>query len=260
MRRLLAIILLSVALLGFGAVASLAAEPTIEVTGSSLATYAWTPSTVEVDGGGSVAFKNPTANSHALAWESGPEKPSCTGTPSFGQGNWSGSCTFQSGGTYAFYCPVHPAQMKGTITVDGPVIEPPEEPPPPEEETPPSGEPPPVVEPPQGSNNSPPPPASEPLSAPAPVVVPPAPDTKIILEPPAKTKDHTPTVKFKATVAGATYRCSIDGKPFKVCRSPLTTPALMPGRHKIRIAAVAEGITDPTPAIVSFKIVAAKKR
>lgn len=225
MRRLLASVILSAALLGVGAVASLAAEPTIEVTGNSLATYAWTPSTAEIDGGGSVTFKNATANPHALAWRSGPETPSCTGTPSLGQGNWTGSCSFKSGGTYAFYCPVHPTVMKGTVTVNGPVIEPPEEPPPPEEEAPPPVEPPPVVEPSPGSSDPPPPPASEPLSAPGPVVAAPAPDTKITLNPPVKTKDRTPTVRFKATAAGATYRCSIDGKPFKACRSPFTAPS-----------------------------------
>lgn len=260
MRRLLASTMISAVLLGIGATPVLAAEPTIEVTGTSLATYAWTPSTAEIDGGGSVTFKNATANPHGLAWQSGPETPSCTGTPSLGQGNWAGSCSFASGGTYAFYCPVHPAQMKGTIVVDGPVIEPPEEPPPPEEEPSPPVEPPPVVEPPPESSDPPPPPASEPLSAPAPVVVAPAPDTKIILKPAAKTKDRTPTVKFKATVAGATYRCSIDSKPSKACRSPFTVPVLKPGRHTIRVVAVAGGIADPTPAVASFKILAAKKR
>ena len=259
MRRLLATFLLSTALLGISTTTSLAAEPTIEVTGDSFATYAWTPSTAEIDGGGSVTFKNPTVNSHALAWESAPEKPSCTGTPSLGQANWSGSCTFKSGGTYAFYCPVHPTRMNGTITVNGPVIEPPEEPPTPEEESPPPVERPSVIELAPGTTESP-PPASAPLSAPAPAVVAPTPDTKITLKPPAKTKDLTPTLMFKATVAGATFRCSIDGRPFKACRSPFTPPALKPGRHTIRIAAFVDGVADPTPAVASFKILAAKKR
>jgi hypothetical protein len=66
-------------------------------------------------------------------------------------------------------------------------------------------------------------------------------------------------VKFTATTAGASYRCSIDVKPFKPCSSPFTTPALKPGSHRVRIAAVAGGQTDPTPAAVRFKVVAAKK-
>jgi plastocyanin len=342
-RRLIPSLIVVFAVLGIDAAGGLAAEPTIEVTGSSLATYAWTPSTAEVDGGGSVTFKNPTANPHALAWQSGPETPSCTGTPSLGQGNWSGSCSFNQGGTYAFYCPVHPSVMKGTITVNGPAAPvvatgaatavgefeatlngtvnpskqaatfyfeygtttsygkkttetpagegttavsesatvgeltpsttyhfrivaknatgtshgidrtfkttgPIEEPPAPVE--------PPAVEPPPASPGSPVPAVVGPLPAPVPA----PPDTKITVKPAAKTKDRTPTIKFKATVAGATYRCSIDGKPFKACRSPFTTPALKPGRHTIRITAVAAGAVDPTPAVVSFKILAAKKR
>src|SRR4051794_2539440 len=118
--KLLASALLALALLGVAAAGGLAAEPSIEVTGNSLATYAWTPSTAEVGSGDSVAFKNATANPHGLAWESGPETPSCTGTSSVGKANWSGSCAFAQGGTYKFYCPVHPTQMKGTVTVSGP--------------------------------------------------------------------------------------------------------------------------------------------
>src|SRR3954453_11210180 len=86
-RRLAAKLLSSVlglAVLGVTAAGSLAAEPTIEVTGTSLATYAWTPSTAQIDDGGSVAFKNATANLHGLTWESGPETPGCTGTSSVG--------------------------------------------------------------------------------------------------------------------------------------------------------------------------------
>src|SRR4051812_18885785 len=116
MSRLLSGLALALVMLGVAATAGLAAEPTIEVTGNSPATYAWTPSTAEVGSGGSVTFKNATANLHGLTWESGPETPSCTGTSSVGKGNWSGSCTFAQGGSYKFYCPVHPSVMKGTIT------------------------------------------------------------------------------------------------------------------------------------------------
>src|SRR3954452_23132795 len=98
MSRSLSALALALVLLGVAAAGGLAAEPTIEVTGNSLATYAWTPSTAEVGSGGSVTFKNPTANFHGLAWESPPETPSCTGTPSEGKVEWSGSCTFAQGG------------------------------------------------------------------------------------------------------------------------------------------------------------------
>jgi|GEM_PF-1918963 len=422
--------LLAAALLAGGAGSGSAAEPTVETTGTSLATYAWSPSSVEIAGGASVAFKNPSATPHGLVWESGPETPGCTGTPTVGQGNWSGSCSFVQGGSYAFYCPVHPGQMRGTIVVNGPrapavttaaasaigeseatlngsvnpfgqatsyyfeygqtasygtkttetsagegsaaVAEsatvggllagtvyhfrlvaknatgttlgsdrtfsttgppsattaaaaaigdggatlkgtvnphglattyffnfgissaygqqtgevaagsgttavpvsfglaglqpqtiyhfqlvaknsagttlgadqsfetaavPPSEPPPePEPETTPA----------------------DPPALPASTLA--APETKITLKPRARSRDRTPTLKFVATVAGATYRCSLDGKPFKSCRSPFTSPALKPGRHTIRIAATANGQTDLSPARASFTILAAKKR
>jgi plastocyanin len=344
--KLLASLLLGMAVLGVTAAGGLAAEPAIEVTGNSLATYAWTPSTAEVDSGGSVAFKNATANPHGLTWESGPETPSCTGTPSVGQGNWAGSCTFAQGGIYKFYCPVHPTIMKGAVTVTGPTapvvstesasavseteatlngtVNPSEqatsyffeygataayglktavaeagsgtspvaksatvseltpgttyhfrlvaenptgtsrgldrtfhttggsEPPPPTEEEPPK----PPEQPPAPASAA--PPAPSPSPAP-PAVTPALLDTKLTLKPSARTKDRTPTFKFTASIAGASFRCSVDKKPFKTCRSPYTTPALKPGRHTFKVAAVANGSTDPTPATASFKVRAKKK-
>jgi plastocyanin len=523
--HLLTVASLGVALLALGAASGLAADRTMETSGS-IGSYAWSPSSVEVNAGGTVEFKNPEGHgTHAVTWEvSSPETPSCTGNvPSVGTANWSGTCTFQQGGTYKFYCPVHPTEMKGTITVNGPV-------------TPatttgeataisdtggtlngsvnPNGQatsyyfeygtstaygtktteeavgsgssnvpksvavsslsaattyhfrivavyetnkmkmgadqtftttgPPAATTSPAtsvggkkatlagsvnahghlttyyfkygattaydhetthettsttsnpsklvtglapettyhfqlvaenasgttmgadqqfttfgkpivttglatgitnagatlgGSVNAqaqettyrfnygtteaygqetapkssgkgttgvsvsaalagltpettyhfrlvaenesgttfgadqafttegtPPPPPPPPPSEPSPPAGPPppaagaAPDTRITGKPPARTKDRTPTVKFKATVAGATYLCSVDRKPFKACRSPFTAPSLKPGRHRIRVKAVAGGVADPTPASCSFKVTAAKQR
>lgn len=343
-RRFAIGVVLALIALGLTAPESLAAEPTIEVTGNSLATYAWTPSTAEVESGGSVAFKNATANLHGLVWESGPETPGCTGTSSVGKANWAGSCTFAQGGTYKFYCPVHPTIMKGTVTVIGPAA------PvvntgsatavseteatlngtvnPSEQETtyffeygttaaygqktaelpagsgtasvaesatvagltagttyhfslvakngtgtshgadrtfrtaggpePPPTEPPPSPETPPATPESSPPPAPNPFPPAVPLPASP-PDTKLTLKPGARTVERTPTFKFTATIPGATFQCSLDKKPFKACRSPYTTPALKPGRHTVRIAAAADGLTDPTPVAWSFKV-APKKR
>jgi len=341
-RSLLAGALLALAVLGVTAAGGLAAEPTIEVTGNSLATYAWTPSTAEVASGDSVAFKNATANLHGLAWESGgPEAPSCTGTSNVGKANWSGSCTFAQGGIYHFYCPVHPGQMKGTITVSGPAapvvstgsasavseteatlngtVNPSEqatdyffeygqtttygqktaEAPAgsgassvPESATvsglsptttyhfrlvaknptgtshgidrifkttgpelPPVEEPP-AVEPAPASAESPSSPLAQaaPPGPPALAAAPEAPDTRLTLKPPAKTRDRTPTLRFSSTAPGATFRCSVDAKPFKACRSPFTTPSLKLGAHRVRVAAVLDGLTDPTPAAARFRV------
>jgi plastocyanin len=421
-RRLVSTALLSVVGLALAAASALAVEPTVEATGNSLATYAWTPSTAEVDSGGKVAFKNPTANPHGLAWESGPEAPGCTGTSNVGAANWSGTCTFAQGGTYRFYCPVHPTLMKGTVTVAGPevntgsasavsgseatlngIVTPsgqetsyffeygttaaygqntPEASAgsgtspvsisatvsglsigttyhfrlvaknatgtsfgtdrtfvtsgPPNATTGPAtgiGEAeatftgsvnphgfetvyffaygtttaygqktvevsagagvttlpaansvtglapsttyhfqlvaentagtttgsdrtfttaavPPLEPPPMLAQATP-----GAIPAPPPPAATTPPDTKLTLKPRAKTSDRTPTVKFTATVPGATFKCSVDSRPLKPCRSPYTTPALKPGRHSIEVAAVAGGKTDPTPARSSFKVV-----
>jgi hypothetical protein len=80
------------------------------------------------------------------------------------------------------------------------------------------------------------------------------PDTKITTKPGAKTRDRTPTIKFKSTIAPATFQCKLDGKPYKPCRSPFTTKSLIPGRHTIKVRAVAAGVKDSTPATVSIKV------
>jgi plastocyanin len=105
----------------------------------------------------------------------------------------------------------------------------------------------------------PPPPPPDPLPTPiTPVITPPPPvtppDTKITLKPAAKTKDRTPTFKFKSTVAGATFKCTLDAKALKPCRSPLTTKTLSFGRHTLKVRAVVGGASDPTPAAYSFKV------
>jgi len=107
----------------------------------------------------------------------------------------------------------------------------------------------------------PPPPTETPppsVLEPAPLVPPPAggtaPDTRLTLKPAAKTKDRTPTFKFKSTVSGASFKCTLDGKALKPCRSPLTTKKLSFGRHTFKVGALAGGASDPTPAASSFKV------
>jgi plastocyanin len=96
-----------------------AETPTIEAIGGGYNGYGWSPSTAEVVAGGAVAFKNASATvPHGVSWKSGPEAPGCSGVPIDGEKtSWSGSCTFAQVGTYAFVCPVHPTEMKGTVTV-----------------------------------------------------------------------------------------------------------------------------------------------
>ena len=82
-----------------------------------------------------------------------------------------------------------------------------------------------------------------------------APETTISAKPSPKTHDRTPTFRFGSDEAGSAFQCQVDGKPFKPCRSPFTTKSLSFGRHTVKIRAVDGGLTDPTPAKFSFKVV-----
>jgi Ca2+-binding RTX toxin-like protein len=61
-------------------------------------------------------------------------------------------------------------------------------------------------------------------------------------------------VSFASNEAGSSFRCKLDGGPFKPCRSPRAY-MVWPGRHTIRIYAIdAAGNRDKTPASVSFRV------
>ncbi len=82
-----------------------------------------------------------------------------------------------------------------------------------------------------------------------------APDTTISGKPNSRTTDRTPTFRFRASAAGSTFQCKLDGKPFKPCSSPLTTKTLSYARHTFQVRAAASGAIDPSPAKFSFRIV-----
>jgi hypothetical protein len=102
-----------------------------------------------------------------------------------------------------------------------------------------------------------PPPVIPPQSPPPP---PSAPETTITAKPRARTRDRTPTLRFRSNVGGAGYQCKVDRGDFKSCRSPFTTKKLTFGRHQVQVRAVANGVTDPTPARSSFKVAKPKKK
>ncbi|HEY5977723.1 MAG TPA: hypothetical protein VIT85_07680, partial [Solirubrobacterales bacterium] len=109
---------------------SIAADPTVEATGSASGYY-WSPTQAATTPGGSVTFKSPSPGvPHGLSWTGGPETPGCSGVPvNDGKTAWSGSCAFVQPGDYTFVCYVHPTEMKGTIAVgsggSGPLVPPP---------------------------------------------------------------------------------------------------------------------------------------
>ncbi len=90
--------------------------------------HSWMPMQVTVAANGAVAFQNPSTVAHGVEWVSDPAKPNCSSgipvgnTPAASGTKWSGTCTFAQPGTYTFYCTVHGAAMRGTITVTGPPV------------------------------------------------------------------------------------------------------------------------------------------
>lgn len=59
---------------------------------------------------------------------------------------------------------------------------------------------------------------------------------------------------FSATEAGASFRCRIDRRPFRPCRSPRAY-LVAPGRHAFRVFAVdAAGNRDRSPAVFRFRV------
>jgi hypothetical protein len=63
------------------------------------------------------------------------------------------------------------------------------------------------------------------------------------------------TVKFGSSEPGGSFRCKLDGKPFRPCHSPKTYRHLHVGRHKVKIEARdAAGNLDTSPAVKTFKI------
>jgi hypothetical protein len=84
-----------------------------------------------------------------------------------------------------------------------------------------------------------------------------APQTTLSRKPPRKSRDRTPTFRFVADEAGSTFQCKLDSKPFRSCRSPLTTARLPLGRHTFKVRARDDsGRLDPSPAFYSFKVTA----
>jgi hypothetical protein len=81
------------------------------------------------------------------------------------------------------------------------------------------------------------------------------PNTKLKRKPAKHTGDDTPTFKFTSTEAGSSFKCRIDRKKFKPCRSPFTTKPLDSGKHTFRVDAVdPAGNADPTPAKFKFTV------
>ena len=80
------------------------------------------------------------------------------------------------------------------------------------------------------------------------------PDTTITKRPKDKTKKKQATFEFTASEPGATFECSLDGKPFSAC-SPPDTFKVRKGKHHFEVRAKdAAGNVDGSPASDDWKV------
>jgi hypothetical protein len=82
----------------------------------------------------------------------------------------------------------------------------------------------------------------------------PAPVTTVTKKPAKQTRKVKNRFVFSASVPGSTFACSIDGKAFKPCTSPLKKK-FRPGAHVVLIRATSPyGPAEAAPVIVAFKV------
>jgi hypothetical protein len=85
----------------------------------------------------------------------------------------------------------------------------------------------------------------------------PPPETSVIVGGNKVHKNEKFVLAFAASVASATFECSIDAGPYKPCASPLTIKSrkLAVGRHTLSVRAVQPtGNPDPTPSTRVLKV------
>jgi hypothetical protein len=82
----------------------------------------------------------------------------------------------------------------------------------------------------------------------------PAPVTTVTKKPKKSTTKPKNSIVFSSSVAGSTFTCSIDGKAFSACTSPLKKKFKV-GQHVVLIRAASPfGPVEATPVIVAFKV------
>lgn len=82
-----------------------------------------------------------------------------------------------------------------------------------------------------------------------------APRTILRKKPPARTQSAIARFTFAADQAGARFRCKLDRKPYRGCRSPQVYRNLAPGRHVLRVLAIAaDGSAEAEPAVVRWRV------
>ncbi|HYC80592.1 MAG TPA: hypothetical protein VEB65_02320 [Solirubrobacterales bacterium] len=90
---------------------------------------------------------------------------------------------------------------------------------------------------------------------PATTPLPPAVPRTILLKRSVDPDKRTATFVFKSTAPGSRYRCKLDRRRYRSCRSPKTYRHLSGGHHVFRAVAVsAAGIADPTPLVARLSL------
>jgi parallel beta-helix repeat protein len=83
------------------------------------------------------------------------------------------------------------------------------------------------------------------------------PDTTITSSPPASTPETAATFGFKATEAGSTFDCSLEGSTYTACQSPKSYAGLATGSHTFAVRAIDPvGNVDASPAKYTWTIAA----
>jgi len=100
------------------------------------------------------------------------------------------------------------------------------------------------------------PPPPEPESRPPPDTTPPR--TRLLRRPPAvvftSSRRRTVAFAFVSNEPGSSFRCRLDGRPIRTCRSPRRF-TVRSGRHAVRIFAVdAAGNRDASPIVAVFRV------
>jgi hypothetical protein len=79
------------------------------------------------------------------------------------------------------------------------------------------------------------------------------PNTFLTKHPKRRTHKRRATFAFSSNVSGASFRC-LYARGWGGCRSPKTFRHLKPGRYVFKVRATAHGLTDPTPAKWSWRV------
>src|SRR5262249_3128378 len=79
-------------------------------------------------------------------------------------------------------------------------------------------------------------------------------ETSIVAGPPDPSASPDATFSFAASLAGATFECTLDGGAAKHCTSPVTYSGLGAGKHTFKVVASSGNLVDNTPAEYSWTI------